>query len=432
LGLLIIDEEQKFGVSTKEKLKQLKVNVDTLILTATPIPRTLQFSLMGARDLSIINTPPPNRYPILTKIHSFNEDIIRDAINYEVSRGGQVFFVHNRIQNIEEVAGMIQRFCPDVKIAIAHGQMEGTKLEKIMLAFIEGDYDVLVSTTIIESGLDIPNTNTIIINNAQNYGLSDLHQLRGRVGRTNKKAFCYLLSPPFSVLTDEARKRLKAIEEFSNLGSGFNIAMRDLDIRGAGNILGAEQSGFISEIGFEMYHKILNEAIQELKESEFKEIYKDELQKKYVKDCIIETDLEILIPDDYIANITERMSLYKELDNIETEESLIDFQKRLTDRFGQIPPQTEELLYTIRLRWLAGKIGFEKIVLKQNKMIGYFVRHQESGYYQSHQFTTVLEFIKSNMRKCRMKEKNNKLSLSFDNIRSVNEAIKVLLPIHST
>ncbi|MCK4639097.1 MAG: transcription-repair coupling factor, partial [Bacteroidales bacterium] len=351
LGLLIIDEEQKFGVSVKEKLKQLKVNVDTLILTATPIPRTLQFSLMGARDLSIINTPPPNRYPVQTEITTFSEEVIRDGIMYEISRGGQVFFIHNRIQNILEVQGMLQRFCPDVKIAVAHGQLEGVKLEKTMLDFIEGKYDVLVATTIVESGLDIPNVNTIFINDAQNYGLSDLHQLRGRVGRTNKKAFCYLLSPPLSVLTTEARKRLKAIEEFAELGSGFNIAMRDLDIRGAGNILGGEQSGFISEIGFEMYHKILDEAIMELKENEFKDVFKDEQHDEFVKDCLIETDLEILIPDHYITNITERLSLYKELDNIQSEEVLLQFRKRLIDRFGPVPKQTVELLNAIRLRW---------------------------------------------------------------------------------
>ncbi len=337
LGLLIIDEEQKFGVAAKEKIKQLRVDVDTLTLTATPIPRTLQFSMMGARDLSIINTPPPNRYPVQTEIHPFSEEIIRDAISFEISRGGQVFFVNTRVRNILEIAGMIQRAVPKAKTAIAHGQMEGAKLEKIMVDFIEGDYDVLVATTIIESGLDIPNVNTIIINDAHHYGLSDLHQLRGRVGRSNKKAFCYLLAPPMSALSDEARKRLRAIEEFADLGSGFSIAMRDLDIRGAGNILGAEQSGFISEIGFEMYQKILDEALLELKETEFKELFREETPKEYVRDCVIETDLEILIPDHYLSNITERLNLYKELDSIETEEELSKFRNRLTDRFGPVP-----------------------------------------------------------------------------------------------
>jgi transcription-repair coupling factor (superfamily II helicase) len=425
LGLLIIDEEQKFGVSVKEKLKRFKINVDTLILTATPIPRTLQFSLMGARDLSIINTPPPNRYPVQTEITMFNEEVIRDGIMYEISRGGQVFFVHNRIQNILEVQGMLQRFCPDVKIAVAHGQLEGAKLEKIMLDFIEGKYDVLVATTIIESGLDIPNVNTIFINDAQNYGLSDLHQLRGRVGRTNKKALCYLLSPPLSVLTTEARKRLKAIEEFAELGSGFNIAMRDLDIRGAGNILGGEQSGFISEIGFEMYHKILDEAIMELKENEFKDVFKDEKHDEFVKDCLIETDLEILIPDHYITNITERLSLYKELDNIQSEEVLLQFRKRLIDRFGPVPKQTAELLNAIRLRWLAKKIGFEKIVLKNKKLTGYFISKQDSPYYQSEKFTQVLRFVQQNPSLCRMREAKDKLTLTFFNVETVEDALEL-------
>lgn len=431
LGLLVIDEEQKFGVGAKEKLKQMKVNVDTLTLTATPIPRTLQFSMMGARDLSIINTPPPNRYPIITELHVFREEVIRDAIMYEVSRGGQVFVVHNRVQNIQEVAGMIQRLCPDVKIAVGHGQLEGHKLEEIMVDFIDGYYDVLVATTIIESGLDIPNANTIIINDAQNYGLSDLHQLRGRVGRSNKKAFCYLLAPPMSVLTDEARKRLRAIEEFSELGSGFNIALRDLDIRGAGNLLGAEQSGFIAEIGFEMYHKILDEAVRELKETEFKEYFQeDDAKKEFVKDCQIETDLEILIPDAYVNNSRERLSLYKELDSIETEEMLMTFQDNLIDRFGPVPIQTTELLNTIRLRRIAKEIGFEKIVMKGNKLIGFFISDEESPYYQSETFTRVLHYVQVNPRSCRMKEGNlsggkagKKLTLTLENILSVTDAL---------
>jgi transcription-repair coupling factor (superfamily II helicase) len=429
LGLLIIDEEQKFGVAAKEKLKQLKISVDTLILTATPIPRTLQFSMMGARDLSVINTPPPNRYPIQTEIRLFGEEVIREAILYEVSRGGQVFFVHNRVQNIYEVERMIRRFCPEVSIAVAHGQMEGAKLEKVMVDFIEGIYDVLVATTIIESGLDIPNVNTMIINDAQHFGLSDLHQLRGRVGRSNKKAFCYLLAPPLSVLSDEARKRLKAIEEFSDLGSGFNIAMRDLDIRGAGNILGAEQSGFISDIGFEMYHRILDEAILELKESDFREFFPKEPGRSFVNDCQVETDLEILIPDEYITNITERLSLYKELDNIESELLLEAFRTRLTDRFGPVPEQTDELFNTIRLRWLAKKVGFEKIVLRNGRFIGYFVSNQESGYYQSPVFSAVLNYVQKNPSRCRMKESNDKLSLTFHQVPSVHEAILLLKPI---
>ncbi len=426
LGLLVIDEEQKFGVGAKEKLKKLKVNVDTLTLTATPIPRTLQFSMMGARDLSVINTPPANRYPILTELHPFGEDVIRDSINYEVDRGGQVFFVNNRVQNILEVAGMIQRFCPGVSVAIGHGQMDGHQLEKVMFEFIEGKYDVLVATTIIESGLDIPNVNTIIINDAQNFGLSELHQLRGRVGRSNKKAFCYLLTPPLTLLTDEARKRLKAIEEFSELGSGFNIAMRDLDIRGAGDILGAEQSGFISEIGFEMYHKILDEAILELKENEFKDLYKEELQKDFVRDCQIETDMSLLITDDYVISITERLALYKELDNINEEVELQRFRLRLIDRFGQVPPQTEELINAIRLRGLGKEIGFEKLILKNEKMTGYFVSNQESPYYQSKKFGKVLNFVQSNPARCRMKESRDKLSLTFDRIKTIADSIKIV------
>ncbi|NVO21092.1 MAG: transcription-repair coupling factor [Bacteroidetes bacterium] len=429
LGLMIVDEEQKFGVAAKEKLKQKKVNVDTLTLTATPIPRTLQFSLMGARDLSIINTPPPNRYPVQTELHTFNEEVIRDAIMYEISRGGQVFFVNNRIQNILEIAGLVKRIVPDARIGIGHGQMEGHKLEKVMLGFVEGDFDVLVSTTIVESGLDIPNANTIIINDAHHYGLSDLHQLRGRVGRANRKAFCYLLAPPTSVLTDEARKRLKAIEEFSEIGSGFNIAMRDLDIRGAGNILGAEQSGFITEIGFEMYQKILDEAIHELKLSEFSDLYPEEQHKEFVRECQIETDLEILIPDDYIANITERLSLYKELDSTESEESLLAFQDRMIDRFGPVPPETQELLNAIRLRKQAKELGMEKLVLRNGNMTGYFVSDQQSAYYQSEMFTAVLKYVQQNPRDCRMKEIANKLTLAFTNVSNVGRALQILRDI---
>ncbi len=430
LGLLIIDEEQKFGVSVKDKLKTIKTNVDTLTLTATPIPRTLQFSLMAARDLSNINTPPPNRQPVETKLAPFSEEIFRDAIAYEVARGGQVFVVNNRIENIQEVAGMIQRLCPDVNVLIAHGQMRGDELEQKMMAFVEGEYDVLVATTIIESGLDIPNANTIIINNANNFGLSDLHQMRGRVGRSNKKAFCYLLAPPMHTLTPEARKRLTAIEQFSDLGSGFQIAMRDLDIRGAGNLLGAEQSGFISEIGFDMYQKILNEAIDELKETEFRSLYAEELKhKNFVQDCQLETDLEILIPDEYISNIAERLNIYRDLDNLENEEQFHSIRDNLIDRFGEIPKPTQELFNAIKLRWIAKEIGLEKLVLKQQKMIGYFITNQDSPYYQSNKFTNVLKYIQQNPKVCKMKERNDKLSLVFENVKNIYTAINLLEPI---
>ena len=429
LGLLIIDEEQKFGVSTKEKLKKFKVNVDTLTLTATPIPRTLQFSLMKARDMSLINTPPQNRYPIITELHVYNEELIRDAIIYEVSRGGQVFFIHNRVQNIEDVAGMIKRLCPDMRIAIGHGQMPGAKLEEVMVDFIEGQYDVLVATSIVESGLDIPNANTIIINNPHHFGLSDLHQMRGRVGRTNKKAFCYLVTPPLTTLTEDARKRLKAIEEFSDLGSGFNIAMRDLDIRGAGNLLGAEQSGFISEIGFEMYHKILDEAILELKETEFKEHFAGEEKpdRFFVNDCVLETDLQLLIPTDYVENTTERLSLYKDLDDLNTEEELLKFAEQLQDRFGLVPDETRGLFLAIKFRWLAARLGFEKVILKSGKFIGYFVANQESDYYSTEIFGRILNFVQYHPRQCQIKEVNNKLSLTVNQITDIEEAYDFLL-----
>ena len=430
LGLLIIDEEQKFGVSVKEKLKRLKLNVDTLTLTATPIPRTLQFSLMGARDLSIINTPPPNRYPIFTEVHGFNEEIIREAINYETERNGQVFFIHNRVQNILEVEAMVNRICPDVRTVVGHGQMDGSSLEKVMLGFINGDYDVLIATTIIESGLDIPNANTIIINHAQNFGLSDLHQLRGRVGRSNKKAFCYLLAPPLSSLTTEARRRLRAIEEFSDLGSGFNIAMQDLDIRGAGNLLGGEQSGFIADIGFETYHRILSEAVQELKQEEFSELYKEEdetkteafLKIKYTTDCHIDTDLQLLFPDPYISNISERMLLYRQLDNLEKEEKLKEFELNLIDRFGPLPQEAKELLDVVRLRWIAIELGIEKIILKRKKLICHFISQKESPFYQSPLFMKILNFLQQYPGKCRMRENPDKLSLIFEKVHSMGEA----------
>ena len=425
LGLLIIDEEQKFGVSVKDKLKTLKANIDTLTLTATPIPRTLQFSLLGSRDLSVINTPPPNRYPVETSITGFSEEVIRDAISYELSRGGQVYFIHNRVENIKEVAGTIQRLLPNAKVGVGHGQMAGEKLEEIMMDFMNGDFDVLVATTIIESGLDIPNANTIIINQAQNFGLSDLHQMRGRVGRSNKKAFCYLLAPPVSVQTEEARKRLKALVEFSDLGSGFTIAMRDLDIRGAGDLLGAEQSGFMAEIGYETYQKILDEAIQELKESDFKELYKEELQdehRQFVRDCQIETDEEILIPTTYVNSVDERLSLYKELDDLSTEEELQAFGNRLMDRFGPLPREVKELFHALRLRWLALEIGFEKIRLKNGVLRAYFVSDPQSDYYQTEKFTSILRYVQSHQQQCSMKEVKDKLTLAFKRVTDLAEA----------
>jgi transcription-repair coupling factor (superfamily II helicase) len=423
--LLVIDEEQKFGVGVKDKLKTIKSNVDTLTLTATPIPRTLQFSLMAARDLSTIKTAPPNRLPVQTQNIGFNEETLRDAIQYEVSRGGQVFFIHNRIENIKEVAGMIQRLCPDVKVGIGHGQMEGPKLERLMLDFIEGEFDLLVSTTIIESGLDIPNANTIIINNAQNFGLSDLHQMRGRVGRSNKKAFCYLVTPPRISMGEEGRKRIQALEQHADLGSGFNIAMRDLEIRGAGDILGAEQSGFISDIGFEMYQKILNEAVQELKETEFKDLYASETSDSlFVDECQIDTDMEILIPDDYVNSISERLQLYKDINTIENEQELKIFEEQITDRFGATPPPVEKLLDSVRLKWIARDLGFEKVILKSQKMIAYFVANPQSTFFESESFKNILSFIKDNPKSCQMKERNNKLSLVFEKIDLVGKALE--------
>lgn len=435
LGLLIIDEEQKFGVAVKDKLKTIKENVDTLTLTATPIPRTLQFSLMAARDLSTITTPPPNRYPIETQVIRFNEEIIRDAVSYEIQRGGQVFFIHNRIENIKEVAGMIQRVVPDAKVGIGHGQMDGKKLEELMLSFMNGEFDVLVSTTIIESGLDVPNANTIFINNANNFGVSDLHQMRGRVGRSNKKAFCYFITPEYSAMTEDARKRITALEQFSALGSGFNIAMKDLEIRGAGDLLGGEQSGFINEIGFDTYQKILNEAIEELKENEFKELYEDETKEKvYLKDTQIDTDFELLFPDDYINNISERLNLYTELTNIKTEEGLLAYEQRLIDRFGELPDQATDLLNSVRIKWIATSIGLEKIIMKQNKMIGYFISDQQSEFYQSPAFTKVLQYVQTHNSQVKMKEKQTRnglrLLLTFEKITSIDRALKILQPFN--
>ena len=434
LGLLIVDEEQKFGVAVKEKLKTLKDNVDVLTLTATPIPRTLQFSLMAARDLSVITTPPPNRYPIESHVIRFNEETIRDAVSYEIERGGQIFFIHNRIENIKEVAGLIQRLVPDAKIGIGHGQLDGKKLEQLMLAFMNGEFDVLVSTTIVESGLDVPNANTIFINNANNFGLSDLHQMRGRVGRSNKKAFCYFITPEFSAMTDDARKRITALEQFTELGSGFNIAMKDLEIRGAGDLLGGEQSGFINEIGFDTYQKILNEAIEELKDNEFKDLYQDDSgEKEYVKDITIDSDFELLFPDDYVNNISERLSLYTQLNSIKNEQELKAFEAQLIDRFGELPVQVIDLLNSVRIKWMASKIGFEKIVMKHGKMVGYFIHDQQSGFYQSKAFTKVLQFVQTNPNSCKMKESQTRnglrLLLSFEPVKSVKQALTKLQPI---
>ncbi len=425
LGLLVIDEEQKFGVAAKEKLRGLKVNVDTLTLTATPIPRTLQFSLMAARDLSVIRTAPPNRQPIHTERRVFSDKLIRDAIYYEIERGGQVFFVHNRVKTIPDIMAMLNRLCPDIDIAMAHGQMESKQLETKLLNFIEGKYDVLCCTNIIETGLDIPNANTIIINNAHHFGLSDLHQLRGRVGRSNKKAFCYLFAPPLSVLTPEARKRLRTLEEFSELGSGFNIAMRDLDIRGAGNLLGGEQSGFISDIGFETYQKILEEAIQELKETEFKDLFKEQLDKesKYVRDVQIETDAEMLLPSNYVSNIQERLNLYTELDKIEEEEKLQIFKKALEDRFGDIPKPTEELFDALRLRWICRKLGFERVLLKSGKLRFFFITNPQSSYFELPVFNKIVAYINSKKdRKLTFKQSKKYLMLIKEHCDSLSEA----------
>ena len=439
LGLLIIDEEQKFGVSVKEKLRQIKVNVDTLTMTATPIPRTLQFSLMGARDLSVIQTPPPNRYPIQTEVHTFNEEIITEAINFEMSRNGQVFFVNNRIQNLMELKAMIVRNIPDCRVCIGHGQRQPEELEKIIFGFVNYDYDVLLATTIIESGIDIPNANTIIINQAQNFGLSDLHQMRGRVGRSNKKAFCYLLAPPLSSLTPEAKRRLQAIENFSDLGSGIHIAMQDLDIRGAGNMLGAEQSGFIADLGYETYQKILSEAVTELKNDEFAELYADEIKageekisgEDFVDECTVESDLELLFPNEYIPSSSERMLLYRELDKLELDRDVEAFKERLIDRFGKIPPEGEELIRIVPLRRLAKRLGVEKAVLKGGKMILYFVSNPDSPYYQSAAFGKIIDYMAKYPRVCNLREQNGRRSMIVKDITDVNSAVRILQEIVS-
>ncbi len=433
LGLLIIDEEQKFGVSAKEKLRQMKVGVDTLTLTATPIPRTLQFSLMGARDLSVIRTPPPNRQPIQTELTNFSEELIRDAVRFEMSRGGQTFFVSNRVENLPEMAGLVSRLVPDARVGIAHGQMDGKQVEETMMQFLEGEVDVLVATSIIENGLDIPNANTMIINNAQNFGLSDLHQMRGRVGRSNKKAFCYLLIPSYSMLTDDAQRRLKAIEQFSAIGSGFDIAMRDLDIRGAGNILGAEQSGFISEIGYDMYHKILNEAIEELKETDFADLFRQEAEEThtYAKDCVIETDLEVLLPDDYVTSVSERLLLYKELNDLATEEELDRCRERLIDRFGPIPQPTEELVRTITLRRMAQQFGIEKLILKQRKMVCHFSSNPDNPFYQSPNFAKLIRYAQNHPQEVHLRETPDRLTLVCDKVPSIQKAIECVSALMS-
>ena len=437
LGLLIIDEEQKFGVSVKEKLRQLKVNVDTLTMTATPIPRTLQFSLIGARDLSVIQTPPPNRYPIQTEVHTFNEEVIADAINFEMSRNGQVFLVNNRISNLPELKAMIERHIPDCRIAIGHGQMEPTELEKIIFGFVNYDYDVLIATTIIESGIDIPNANTIIINQAQNFGLSDLHQMRGRVGRSNKKAFCYLLAPPLSSLTPEARRRLQAIDNFSDLGSGIHIAMQDLDIRGAGNMLGAEQSGFIADLGYETYQKILTEAVHELKTDEFADLYAEELKaeggvisgEQFVDECQVESDLELLLPATYVTGSSERMLLYRELDSLTLDKDVEAFRNRLVDRFGPVPSETEELLRIVPLRRLAARLGAEKVFLKGGRMSLFFISNPESPYYQSQAFGKVIAYMMKYTRRCDLREQNTRRSMLVKDVKNVETAVGVLQEI---
>ena len=435
LGLLIIDEEQKFGVATKEKLRQMKTNVDTLTMSATPIPRTLQFSLVGARDMSVIQTPPPNRYPIQTEIHTFGPEIIADAINFEMSRNGQVYFVNNRINDLTRMAEMIGKYVPDVRIAIGHGQMKPEELEKIILGFANYDYDVLLSTTIVENGIDIPNANTIIINGAHNFGLSDLHQMRGRVGRGNRKAFCYLLAPPLSALNPESRRRLEALENFSDLGSGINIAMQDLDIRGAGNLLGAEQSGFIADLGYETYQKILNQAVTELKNDEFADLYKDEAEANaltgeyFVDDCALESDIEMYFPDQYVPNDSERMLLYRELDSLKDDDELKRYKLRMIDRFGDIPAVAEELMQVVPLRRYGKRLGCEKIMLKKQRMTLFFVSNPRSAYYQSHTFGLLLDYIAENPRRCNLREANGKRSMIIENVKTVEEGVVTLKQI---
>jgi transcription-repair coupling factor (superfamily II helicase) len=434
LGLLVIDEEQKFGVGHKEKIKTLRTTVDALTLTATPIPRTLQFSLMGARDLSIINTPPPNRQPIQTEVRVFGEDFIRDAIYFESERGGQVFFIHNRVQGLPEMSSLIQGLCPDLSIGFAHGQMEGHELEERILDFIDKKYDVLVCTNIVESGVDIPNVNTIIVNNAHQFGLSDLHQLRGRVGRSNKKAFCYLMAPPMSTLPSDSRKRLQTLEQHSELGSGFQIAMRDLDIRGAGNMLGGEQSGFMADIGFETYQKILDEAIRELKRTQFKDLFKEEIaaQDDFVQDCTIDTDLEILIPDSYVENITERLSLYSRLDYCESEESLQSMELEFVDRFGPLPSEVADLFTTVRCRKRAVELGFEKLVLKNDTLRCYFINKPDSPYFESDTFKSILDYLQTGTNKAKLKQVGKLFMLVVEPVRTMRDVHTFLTQMHKS
>lgn len=436
LGLLIIDEEQKFGVAAKEKLRQMRASVDTLTLTATPIPRTLQFSLMGARDLSIIATPPPNRYPVQTELIGMDDDIIKEAIEYEISRGGQVFFVNNRISNLPELEIYLHGLVPKARICVGHGQMDSEKLEEILLNFINGEYDILLATSIIESGVDIPNVNTMFINNAQHFGLSDLHQLRGRVGRTNKKAFCYLITPPLSTLPTDSRRRLQAIENFADLGSGIHIAMQDLDIRGAGNILGGEQSGFIADLGFETYHRILDEAIYELKHVEFKDVFAEEIKKEdkvYATDCVFESDLELLFPAEYIESVSERMDLYRRLDDIKTEDKLTAFEKELEDRFGPIPPVAQELISVVRLRWLCMKCGVEKATLKKERLTLYFISNPDSIYYQSDNFNNMLLYAMNHPQTTQFKEDGAKRYMTVRHVQTIADALHCLqqLTVHT-
>jgi transcription-repair coupling factor (superfamily II helicase) len=431
LGLMVIDEEQKFGVQVKETLKEMRATIDSLTLTATPIPRTLQFSMMGARDLSIINTAPPNRLPVTTEVHTLNPDVIKEAIEFEVYRGGQVFFVHNKVKDILDVKRMLQKIVPSVEMEVAHGQLEGEQLEDVLMRFVNKEFDVLLSTNIIEAGIDISNANTIIINNAHQFGMSDLHQLRGRVGRSNKQAFCYLLSPPSSTLTQEARQRLKTLEEFAELGSGFNIAMRDMDIRGAGNLLGAEQSGFISEIGYDVYHKILDEAVRELKQTDFKDLYKEELDRTndYVKDCAIESDLEMMIPDSYVKNSAERMILYRQINEIKTEDGLYEFETQLTDRFGKVPKQVFELFNGMRLKWIATKLGMEQMIIKNKHLRCYFISNQESSFYSSEIFARIMKYVQQHQRGVYLRETEKYLVLNIEGITSMNKANESLKEI---
>ena len=431
LGLLIIDEEHKFGVSVKDKLKTLKSNIDTLTLTATPIPRTLQFSLMAARDLSVIKTPPPNRQPVETQMIGFNEEILRDAISYELQRDGQVYFINNRVENLKEIAGLIQRLVPDARVITGHGQMDGKELEQRILDFMEGKYDVLVSTTIIESGVDVPNANTIFINDAQRFGMADLHQMRGRVGRSNRKAFCYLITPPYDMITADARKRLEAIEQFSDLGSGFHIAMKDLEIRGAGDLLGGEQSGFINEMGFEAYQKIMQEALEELQnEDEFEHLFANEEDRKKLfksnKEVNIDTDLELLLPDYYVSSTEERLNLYQRLADIADKNTLIHFANELEDRFGKLPQEAINLLKSVELKWFAAEIGFEKIVMKKEVFLGYFPSNPQDKFYQSEKFRNIISYLQQNPHDAQLKEKNNQLLMRKDHVQNVEEIITVM------